>query len=163
VVFYLLQEGEEGYDPEQTHGLVCAITDQSGGIQWYNGSNIRTRVTKLDVGTGSDNTNVIIKAQGATETEYAAGLAKACTDGGYSDWYLPSDAELQIMCKNRKAINTSAQLNGGDSFSVVVCWSSSEFFTNSSFDVSHIRKFPFVGEHYALKSDTHLVGAIRSF
>lgn len=31
-MFYLLQEGEEGYDPEQTHGLICAIKDQSSGI-----------------------------------------------------------------------------------------------------------------------------------
>ena len=60
VVFYLLQDGEEGYDPEQTHGLVCAIKDQSSGMQWYNGSNISTGATKLDVGSGSDNTNAII-------------------------------------------------------------------------------------------------------
>jgi hypothetical protein len=77
VVFYLLQEGEEGYDPEQTHGLVCAIKDQSSGIQWYNGSNIRTGAIGIAVGTGSDNTNAIISEQGAIETEYAAGLAKA--------------------------------------------------------------------------------------
>ena len=162
VVFYLLQEGEEGYDPEQTHGLVCAIKDQSSGIQWYNGSNISTGATELDVGSGSDNTNAIISEQGATETDYAAGLAKACTDGGYSDWFLPSDAELNLMCQNSSKINSAAKENGGESFSDgSFYWSSTEFTGNNEY--SHARKFPIEGAIFKLKSETYLVRPVRSF
>ena len=38
-------------------GLVCAVSDQSTGIQWYNGSNRTTGATATAIGTGQANTN----------------------------------------------------------------------------------------------------------
>jgi hypothetical protein len=126
VVFYLFVNGETGYVAGETHGLIAAVADQSFYIRWNNGSNVTTGATSTAVGTGATNTTTIISVQGATETSYAAGLARAYTGGGYTDWFLPSKDELNQLYVNRAAINTKASANGGSDFSANTYWSSSE-------------------------------------
>lgn len=41
-VAYILQSGDPGYVAGETHGLIAATSDQSTGIQWYNGTNTNT-------------------------------------------------------------------------------------------------------------------------
>ncbi|WP_339627173.1 DUF1566 domain-containing protein, partial [uncultured Winogradskyella sp.] len=53
----------------------------------------------------------------ATETNYAAGIARAYNGGGFTDWFLPSKDELKQMSLNRNTINNSATTNGGVNFS----------------------------------------------
>jgi hypothetical protein len=107
--------------------LEAAPSDQSTGIRWYNGSYIVTGATATAIGNGFANTNTIISVQGATATSYAAGLARAYTGGGYSDWFLPSSDELTQMYINRVAI-------GG--FSVTSWyWSSSESDSGNALEV----------------------------
>jgi hypothetical protein len=119
-------------DPtDNTHGLVCAQSDQTPGIQWHNGSNVTTGATGAAIGTGSANTIAIISAQGATETDYAAGLARAYTGGGFTDWFLPSKDELNQMYINKAAINATATANGGVNFTGNFYWSSTENDTNN--------------------------------
>ncbi|MDB9721243.1 DUF1566 domain-containing protein [Winogradskyella sp.] len=114
-------------DPEDSqHGLVCAIEDQSTVIQWFNGIFIETGATARGIGTGAANTNIIIANQGATETNYAAGLARAYTGGGFTDWFLPSQDELNLMYVNKAVINTTATANAGAIFSNYY-WSSTEY------------------------------------
>ncbi len=97
------------------YGLVCAIEDQSSGIQWYNGTKIITGATGVAIGTGLANTNAIIEFQGPLNS-YAAGAARSYTDGSYTDWFLPSKDELNQMYLNKVAINTTAVANGGAAF-----------------------------------------------
>ena len=85
VVFYIFQSGDTGYIDGETHGLIAAVADQSSGIPWVNSSYVTTGATGTAIGTGADNTTTIISVQGATETSYAAGLARAYTGGGYTD------------------------------------------------------------------------------
>src|SRR5674476_46273 len=75
--------------------------------------------TPTAIGTGSANTDKIITQNGAAST-YAAGLARAYTDGVYHDWYLPSKEELNQLYLNRVAIG------GFDTTTYWWYWSSSE-------------------------------------
>ncbi|MCJ7790353.1 MAG: DUF1566 domain-containing protein [Candidatus Atribacteria bacterium] len=150
IVAYLLVIGDTGYDVNVQHGLIAATTDQSTGIQWWNGSYIITGATGTALGTGLANTNTIIAAQGAIATSYAAGLAQAYNGGGYSDWYLPSKDELNKLYLNQVAI-------GG--FDDGYYWSSSENNSNAAWGQDF-------GDGYQVnvtKDNTVRVRAVRAF
>jgi len=116
-IAYILVFGDPGYDARTPHGLIAATSDQSNSIRWNNGFNTNTGTSGAAIGTGLSNTNTIINSQGETATNYAAGLARAYTGGGYNDWYLPSKDELNKLYINRISI-------GG--FSNSYYWSSTE-------------------------------------
>jgi len=110
----------------ETHGLIASTANLSSGIQWYNGAYTTTNATGTTLGTGSANTTLIINNQGATSTDYAAGLCRAHSapgDGGLNDWYLPSKDELNKLYINKVAI-------GG--FASDYYWSSSEYSSNAA-------------------------------
>jgi len=118
-VAYILQSGDPGYVAGEVHGLIAATSDQSTGIIWNNDGTKATRgATGIVIGTGLANTNAIINKQGEPATSYAAGLARAYTGGGYTDWYLPSKEELNKLYINRVAI-------GG--FANAWYWNSTEY------------------------------------
>ena len=159
VVFYIFVDGDTGYVAGETHGLIAAVQDQSSGIRWYNGSYVTTEATSTALGTGATNTTTIISVQGATETSYAAGLARAYTGGGYTDWFLPSKDELNKMYTNRATINTTAAANSGSDFVSDFYWSSTE----DGFYDAWLQVF-FVDDQFSsLKDDTLNVRAVRAF
>jgi hypothetical protein len=53
----------------------------------------------LNIGDGKEQTAVIVATLGANDVTYAAGLCDSSTAGGYSDWFLPSNAEMIEMGK----------------------------------------------------------------
>ena len=118
IIAYILQPGDNGYDPHIQHGLIAAPNDQSSllGIAWSTDTNIRFGATSDAIGTGRANTDSI-SAHENTTAGYAAGLCTKLTLGGYNDWYLPSKNELMQLYINRQAI-------GG--FSQGLYWSSTE-------------------------------------
>jgi hypothetical protein len=128
VVFYIASPPVDlDGDGDLDNGLVAAIANQSATIQWYNGQYIETGATGIAIGTGASNTNAIIAAQGATETAYAAGLARAYRGGGFNDWFLPSKDELNEMYTNKAKIDQTATANGGANISYdYYYWSSTE-------------------------------------
>ena len=140
-------------------GLVCAISDQSNLIHWYNGLDAITGSSGVAIGTGQANTVAIITTQGAIETSYAAGLAKAYTAGEYSDWFLPSKDELNEMYLNKNKIDSTAIANGGASFTNQWYWSSSEYDNTSSW--TEIFSSGIQTRHY--KHNWHSVRAVRAF
>jgi hypothetical protein len=73
-----------------------------------------------EIGTGLENTNRIVSAHGASASSYAAGVARAYTGGGYTDWFLPSWDELQKLRDNNILIGNF--VTAVDS----VYWTSSE-------------------------------------
>jgi hypothetical protein len=140
VIFYIFEPGDTGYVAGETHGLIAAVADQSSGIQWRNGSYDTTGATGTATGTGSANTDAIITVQGATETSYAAGIARAYSGGGYDDWFLPSKSELFQMYQNRETVfeffygeyywsssETGSSSAWNQDFNDVSAWSSSKF------------------------------------
>jgi type II secretion system protein I len=155
IVAYILVPGDPGYDASIQQGLIAATADQSNGIRWYNGLYIATGATGTLLGTGFANTNTIISIQGATTTSYAAGLARAYSGGGYTDWYLPSKDELNKLWVNRAKI-------GGFSSSGYY-WSSSEYSVYSAY-YAWYQYFGSGYQSYSLKSSYSLrVRAVRAF
>ena len=69
----------------------------------------------LGVGLGYANSLAIVTQNGAGTT-YAAGAARAYTGGSKTDWYLPTTAELNLLCQwNRGvAINVATVCTGGN-------------------------------------------------
>ena len=159
VVFHLFVEGEIGYVAGETHGLIAAVQDQSSGIRWNNGSNFATGATGTAIGTGADNTTTIISVQGATETSYAAGLARAYTGGGYTDWFLPSKDELNKMYTNRATINTTAAANSGSDFVSNYYWSSTEDDNRYAWWQNFVNG----NQGGSFKGTTYYVRAVRAF
>ena len=160
VVFYVASTPIDlNGDGNDDTGLVCAIEDQSTGVQWYNGSFTNTGATATSIGAGAANTATIITSQGATQTNYAAGLAKAYDGGGYTDWFLPSKDEIDEMYQNELDINTTATSNGGSSLTYDFYWSSSELSAYSAWS----QRFNNNATSDDDKSNLSKVRAIRAF
>jgi hypothetical protein len=148
ILAYILQPGDLGYDENITHGLIVATTDQSAGMQWYNGSYTITGTTATALGTGAANTNTIVSEQGTGS--YAAKLCYDLVIGEYSDWYLPSIDELEKIYLNRGEI-------GG--FSSGYYWSSSDYSRTDAWYFS----FSFGTSHSSNQNSSANVRAVRSF
>ena len=159
VVFYIFVDGDTGYVAGETHGLIAAVADQSSGIRWNKGFSFTTGATGTAIGTGSANTTTIISVQGQTETSYAAGLARAYTGGGYTDWFLPSKDELNKMYLNRATINTTAASNSGSNFATNLYWSSTEFYIDKA-SVKHFSNGNWLESN---KDYARYVRAVRAF
>jgi len=130
--------------------LEAAPTDQSDGIQWYNGTYVLTGATNTAIGTGQNNTTTIVTTQGVGS--YAAQLCDDLVLGGYDDWFLPSKDELNQMYLNLKAI-------GIGNFVDTCYWSSSEIDVNSAWG-----QYFYNGDQHADdKSLDDAVRCIRAF
>jgi hypothetical protein len=80
-------------DSSGQHGLVCAPSDQ-GAYPWgCYGTDIPN--TSTAVGTGATSTANIVA--GCTQRPIAASVCADLVLNGYSDWYLPSIGEVQMM------------------------------------------------------------------
>jgi hypothetical protein len=150
IIAYILVSGDPGYDANVQHGLVASTADLSSAIQWHNGTHTTTGATATAIGTGLANTNTIIANQGATRTNYAAGLARAHTGGGYTDWFLPSKDELNKLYLNQGLV-------GG--FAYASYWSSSESSNGGAWDQLFISGYQFHED----KFNTYYVRAVRAF
>ena len=107
IIFYI--------DDSGNHGLIAATTDQSSTDPWWNGSFIATGA--ISANDGSANTTAIINAQGNSGT-YAARLCRNFNGGGFSDWFLPSKDQLNVLYSEKTIV-------GG--FTANIYWSSTEY------------------------------------
>lgn len=138
------------YNDGTGHGLVCAPSDQSAGIQWNNGSFTTTGATDKSVGAGNANTNIIVANQGSGS--YAAKICADLVLNTYNDWYLPSLGELNLMYANLKV----DELGG---FANTCYWSSSE----RADTAAEFQNFSNGSHDSNWKSNLYCVRAVRSF
>ena len=86
-------------------GLIGAFSDQSASVAWgCSGTAINTPST---LGTGSANTTAILN--GCVTRPIAASVARDYNGGGFTDWYLPSSAELGLMMNQHTILNLYGQ------------------------------------------------------
>jgi hypothetical protein len=147
-VAYILVSGDPGYVAGQMHGLIAAPTDQSTGIPWCSVNPTVTGATATALGTGNDNTSTIVASQGAGN--YAAKMCSDLVLGGYNDWFLPSQDELNKLFLNKLAI-------GG--FASDTYWSSTE--TNN--DYAWVQFIGDGNQYNISKLNTNYVRAVRAF
>ena len=134
------------------HGLIAAPFDQSNLIVWlnWNGSYPVTGATGTAIGTGKSNTTAIVLTQGAGS--YAAKLCYDLVLNGYSDWFLPSKDELNMLYQNKSLI-------GGFSASGTSYVSSSEYDDQKVW----LQGFSSGYQEYNMKTSSYRVRAVRYF
>ena len=150
-IAYILQSGDPGYDSNLQQGLVATVADISTGAQWGCTGTAISGADGTAIGTGNQNTIDIMA--GCATAGIAARLCGDLVEGGYSDWYLPSQNELNKLYLNRVAI-------GG--FADVVYWSSTEYITIPNLS-AWLQDFSDGTQATTTKSITFYVRAIRSF
>ncbi len=114
IIFYL--DGSGG-------GLIAAPSDQSSG-EWGCYGDTISGADDTAIGTGAQNTIDI--ELGCTTAGTAADICANLTLGGYSDWFLPSKDELNLMYLKIGQGNTSTSGNVGG-FVDNYYWSSTEY------------------------------------
>lgn len=166
IVAYLLQPGDPGYDADVQHGLIVPPSDQTDGIQWYNGNYFSTEATAIALGTGQLNTTTIVNAQG--NGNYAAQLCDDLDYNFYNDWYLPSRDEMVLILENASAIG-GFEYSAGDPFFETsgTYWTSSERNSTSAYHIfyqlSGTSLPPMIEPLSASKDQLLRVRAVRSF
>lgn len=143
IIAYINGGGSTG-----TSGLVATAADISTGAEWGCEGTLITGADGTAIGTGNQNT-IDIMAE-CPEAGIAARLCGDLVEGGYSDWYLPSQDELNALYTNRVAI-------GG--FTTNLYWTSTEVNAN----VAWFQSFDSGQQQYTGKVLTYYVRAIRSF
>ena len=141
-------------DGTGNHGLIAATANAgASGVVWAKAANTSVLVpggTGWGLGGGSYGTDMII-AQNGVGTTYAAGLARACTDGGYSDWYLPSYGELMQMYLHRSEFGFTSTLP---------YWSSSDDGSNNTAYNVYFSNGTWAA---SLKGSSYYVRPVRAF
>jgi len=140
------------YNDGSAHGLVSADSDQSTGAEWgCYGTAIYGTSTAIN--TGAANTNAIVAGCGTAGI--AASLCYDLSLNGYTDWYLPSREELNLMYVNLKTQSLG-------NFTSSWYWSSSENAGNETSNAWE-QNFSDGYQNYYGKSIAFYVRAVRAF
>jgi hypothetical protein len=107
--------------------------------------------TAIGIGTGKENTRIIVEFYSESTETYAANLCNDYAYGGFDDWFLPSKDELNLMYTNLKQ-------HGLGDLNNVVYWSSSQISTDSSWNHNFA-----LGTLNGGKTDLRSVRAVRAF
>lgn len=143
IVFYIYI----GSDGNQ-HGLI--VNKNESTAQWQS-TNTTTNATRS--WDGVYNTGLMTSSPAAN---YVNGL----TDGGFTDWYLPSIDELSILWHNRFHVNNALNAGGFTLLSnTAFYWSSTEGSATNAFSFIFFNG----GTSSSLKTNTYSVRAVRAF
>ena len=149
-------------EPE-TYGwryLESAPADTEWEEKVWGGWSYEVGTTETYFGYGESNTEAIVGEYGSAEpygdyTDYAAKLCYDLMYGGYDDWFLPSQDELELMYT---VLHQAIPVPLGD-FTIEYYWSSSEETEN----YAYIYRFSTGDPTSGVKFQTYGVRAVRSF
>lgn len=159
VVFYLAGENEDlNSDGHPDLGFIVALEDQ-GTAPWTSDTDTLEEigVNNYDLGFGFYNTMTVIDSQG-NGTDHAAGLARAYSGFGYTDWFLPSGGEMNALYEALEIVNPAIIDCGGDILSSIY-WTSSEEGDDDATDTT----FDPFSQTTSNKRSTFYIRAIRVF
>ena len=91
------------------HGLEAALQDQGINVEWGCTGTAISGAGGYAVGTGAQNTADILA--GCTQDNIAAKLADDYKFNGYSDWFLPSRDELNLLFFQKDVVGGFASAN----------------------------------------------------
>jgi hypothetical protein len=161
VVFYV--------DPTGKHGLICSMLDVSSfGQAWSDVSATSIGTTAQSTWNGLGNCNAIIGQGGHTTS-----AAKLCFDytnanygtGVFSDWYLPSIDQLNMIYNVRYQVNKALETDGNSATTAfsIYYFSSTESTWTPTTKVDNFNFFSGqTGETVKTALDDH-VRAVRNF
>ena len=125
IIIHIYQPGDSGYVSGQIHGIIASTVDQTinstsiyypgeRGCMWQPGTYVssqqttyfdRTNSVGVALGTGGQNTSLILSVCQRTRLPFpAATLASQYDGGGFTDWVLPSRNELALLYQFRNSI-----------------------------------------------------------
>jgi hypothetical protein len=126
VIFHLWKDAK-GIE----HGLIVDKTDLSTGQKWSNIDQTSIGPSAQSIWDGLSNSKSIAGQTGHTNS--AASLCLNSTNGGQSDWYLPSIQELNILWNSYYNVSrTLSQISGATQMQLKNYWSSTESATNTA-------------------------------
>ena len=147
IVFYL--DGNGG-------GLIAAPSNQSSGAQWGCYGTPISGADGTAIGTGAQNTIDI--ESGCSTPGTAADICVNLVLSGYTDWFLPSKDELNLMYQNIGQGNALGLGNVGG-FANYVYWSSTELDNNDAWK----RSFGSGAQNLGSKLVNGYVRSVRAF
>jgi hypothetical protein len=104
IVFYFSKEGFTMTDTGETaHFLEAAPAPMGTGLKWSLNTLPLSVNTGMAIGTGRQNTANIVAVEG-TGPYTAAGACYNYRSNNYSDWFLPSKDELNLLYENGNAL-----------------------------------------------------------
>lgn len=145
IVFYIYI----GSDGNQ-HGLI--VNKNESTAKWQSSGTTTNATRSWD---GAYNTGLMTMTSSPAST-YVNGL----TDGGFTDWYLPSIDELSILWHNRFHANNALNAGGFTPLSITAdYWSSTEQNATNAFNF----RFSYGYANIFGKPNTYSVRAVRAF
>ena len=145
IVYYTYDNGQ--------HGLIINVNDSPTTLQWQATPTI---TGARSISDGVSNTGLMTDSAVAT---YVNGL----TDGGFTDWYLPSSYEIKLIWETRFIINKVSNTEGYTLLSTVDHYWSSREDAPFSFSFAFVCNFLTGGLDKSNKSNSLNVRAIRAF
>jgi len=154
IIFY-----DRGRHIDGWRWLEAASRDLAAPAEWgTSGQNISGTSTAL--GTGRQNTQIIVNyLRQRNENGRAAELAQNFIQNGFTDWFLPSREELNLMHINLRQ-------RGLGNFSGNTYWSSSHHFSPGRVGASHLAWFQNFGngnQLYSRRADARHIRPVRAF
>ena len=150
IIGYFLQSGDPGYSSTIQHGIIFSQNDIGSGVLWGCVGTLVSGANGTLIGDGVQNTVDIIT--GCTTLGIAAELCYNLTLNGYSDWFLPGNAEWIAVSVNLILVNGISNQQG--------YWTSNQFDANNGNII--FNNYPaytgYIGN--ILKSDTNSYGGV---
>ncbi|MBK6952710.1 MAG: DUF1566 domain-containing protein [Crocinitomicaceae bacterium] len=142
-------------DSTGQHGLICAYADVAGTYLFQNVNSANLIATsKTD---GLVNTTALISGAGAPYP--AAVAADGYSSGGFTDWYLPSIYELEMLMQSNYVLGNFALSYG----STLFYWSSSQDATAAGINAWRISNGPMNITSFGEAAVSARVRCVRKF